>query len=76
MTPVQAKKPGGLRISALSQEKIQRLQSLFIILRLMPGSMKDEEKARTFIKEVEQIPGIYPIAVELGFINTSNSALG
>lgn len=43
---------------------------------LLSGSVKDEAKARTLVKKIEQIPGVQYITVELGFINKNSSDLG
>ena len=42
---------------------------------MLSGSVKDEETARTLIKEVEQLPGVHYITVELGLINQTNREL-
>ena len=43
---------------------------------MLSGSVKDEETARTLIKEVEQLPGVHYITVELGLSDKSNRELG
>lgn len=43
---------------------------------LLSGTMKNEETARRLIKEVEQIPGVKYITVELGFTDKFNIELG
>lgn len=43
---------------------------------VLSGSVKDEAKARTLVKKIEQIPGVHYITIELGFINKTSSDLG
>lgn len=42
----------------------------------LSGSVKDETTARTIIKQVEAIPGVHWITVELALTNQSQSILG
>ena len=43
---------------------------------LLIGSVKDEETARTTIKQVESVPGVHMITVELALANHSRRTIG
>jgi hypothetical protein len=42
---------------------------------LLSGSVKDEKTARNLVNQVEQVPGVHFITVELGLTNKTNSNL-